>query len=59
MAILRKGVKIMEKIVKFQSNSRWEKIREEYKEDFRKYVTKREAEDNTIHFRNFDNRERM
>lgn len=52
----------MEKILKFQKNSnhnKWEKLREEYKEDFRAYVTKKESEESTIHFRTFDNRERM
>lgn len=60
--LLRKGVKTMEKIVKFKTKEeqkRWNEVRENYKKDFRSYVLKREAEDNTIHFRSFDNREQM
>lgn len=52
----------MEKIVKFKTKEeqkRWNEVRENYKKDFRSYVLKREAEDNTIHFRSFDNREQM
>lgn len=61
MKLERKGETIMQKIVEFQKGKKteYEKLREIYKKDFQLFVDKKAQSDNTIHFRNYDNRERM
>lgn len=58
----RKGETVMQKIVEFQIKERqtnFEKLRDIYKKDFQLFIDKKEKYDNTIHFRNYENRERM
>jgi len=52
----------MQNIVKFQTKetrNKSEKLRDIYKKDFQSFVEKKDKENNTIHFRNYDERKQM
>lgn len=52
----------MQNIVKFQTmknRKNSEKLRDIYKKDFQSFVEKRDRQNNTIHFRDLDERKRM
>ena len=52
----------MQNIVKFQTvknKNNSEKLRDIYKKDFQLFMEKRDSQNNTIHFRDFDERQRM